>query len=106
MREWDTEEETLASRGNGQHEPYLVVSKDEVDARVARLEAVIRRLQNLRTSGCVRTSAGWSGWCSKKHRFAMFLVCGTFGTTRGIPRFGAWVWMLARSHRRGYGGQQ
>jgi hypothetical protein len=56
MREWDTEEETLASRGNGQHEPYLVVSKDEVDARVARLEAVIRRLQNLideHNKGCV-----------------------------------------------------
>jgi hypothetical protein len=43
--EWETEEETLASRGNGQYEPYLVVSKDEADARVARLEAVIRRLR-------------------------------------------------------------
>jgi hypothetical protein len=40
--EWDTEEETLASRGNGQYEPYLVVSKDEADARVAGLEAEIR----------------------------------------------------------------
>jgi uncharacterized small protein (DUF1192 family) len=43
--EWDTEEETLASRGNGQYEPYLVVSKDEADARVARLEAEVERLR-------------------------------------------------------------
>jgi hypothetical protein len=42
--EWDTEEETLASRGNGQYEPYLVVSKDEADARVAALEAENQRL--------------------------------------------------------------
>jgi hypothetical protein len=42
--EWDTEEETLASRGNGQYEPYLVVSKDEADARVAGLEAENQRL--------------------------------------------------------------
>jgi hypothetical protein len=45
MREWDTEEETLASRGNGQHEPYLVVSKDEVDARVDALEAENEKLK-------------------------------------------------------------
>jgi hypothetical protein len=43
--EWDTEEETLASRGNGQYEPYLVVSKDEADARVAELEAENQRLR-------------------------------------------------------------
>jgi hypothetical protein len=43
--EWDTEEETLASRGNGQYEPYLVVSKDEADARVAALEAENQRLR-------------------------------------------------------------
>jgi uncharacterized small protein (DUF1192 family) len=45
MREWDTEKETLASRGNGQYEPYLVVSKDEADERIAVLEAEIRRLR-------------------------------------------------------------
>jgi hypothetical protein len=43
--EWETEEETLASRGNGQYEPYLVVSKDEADARVAELEAENQRLR-------------------------------------------------------------
>jgi hypothetical protein len=45
--EWETEKETLASRGNGQYEPYLVVSKDEADARVAELEA-----ENQRLIGC------------------------------------------------------
>jgi hypothetical protein len=54
--EWDTEEETLASRGNGQYEPYLVVSKDEADARVAELERVSLTRTKIRSCGmyCAR----------------------------------------------------
>jgi uncharacterized small protein (DUF1192 family) len=75
--EWDTEEETLASRGNGQYEPYLVVSKDEADARVAGLEAEIRRLREdqQRLEWLVQQEASvchvfgmWDVWYSEESR--------------------------------------
>jgi hypothetical protein len=50
-----TEEETLASRGNGQYEPYLVVSKDEADARVDALEAENEKLKQALAVALPRT---------------------------------------------------